>query len=285
MDSSIAAAYRYCFSVVRGHYENFPVASHLLPRRIRPAIAAIYTFARRGDDWADEGDYSIEQRLQQLEEMEVALTSSPAQDLLFTALHDTIERFQLPLTPFRDLLAAFRQDLTVRRYRNQRELESYCALSANPVGQLLLSLRGAANSENIRCSDALCTALQRINFLQDIEQDYHEMGRIYLPQEEMARYGVGEAAIAQGGVNEGLQRLLQAQIRQIEARLAIAEALPPRLERRFGLECALIIAAAKRICRKLQRRQRCFERCRLSRRDYLPITVEAVKIWQPFVSK
>ncbi|HSY27649.1 MAG TPA: squalene synthase HpnC, partial [Burkholderiaceae bacterium] len=166
------------------HYENFPVASILLPARLRPAVEAIYRFARNADDLADEGDASDEQRLAALSAYERALQriedGQTAESPLFDTLGKVIKDYALPLQPFRDLLSAFKQDVVTKRYASFTELLDYCRRSANPVGTLMLHLYGAATPDNLRDSDAICSALQLINFWQDAAVDWQK-ARIYLP--------------------------------------------------------------------------------------------------------
>ena len=181
------------------HYENFPVASILMPRRLRPAVEAIYAFARSADDIADEGDATPEQRLAGLAAYEAALgrieRAEGGHEPMFERLAAVIEQHKLPLRPFYDLLSAFKHDIVVHRYQDYASLLDYCARSANPVGLLMLHLYGAADEENIRQSDAICSALQIINFLQDVAIDEHKE-RIYLPMEDLARYALSPAHLA-----------------------------------------------------------------------------------------
>ncbi len=193
----LAAAYAWCERLAREHYENFPVASRLLPARMRPHIAAIYAFARIADDFADEPGLESDERLRRLDEWEghlegrqrVADTQeSPVAGPVFLALHDTIARGNLPVQLFRDLLSAFRQDVTVKRYDSWEALLDYCRRSANPVGRLVLRVAGYDDSKLDAASDALCTALQLTNFWQDLERDWAN-GRLYVPGDETARAG------------------------------------------------------------------------------------------------
>ncbi|MGN6701418.1 MAG: squalene synthase HpnC, partial [Burkholderiaceae bacterium] len=165
------------------HYENFPVASLLLPARLRPAVQSIYAFARSADDLADEGDAPPDERLAALAAYDAALTriarGEPAQTPLFRALEATVHAHALPLQPLRDLLSAFSQDVTVKRYPDCPALADYCRRSANPVGTLMLHLYGTATPENLQASDAICTALQLTNFLQDVAIDWRK-DRVYL---------------------------------------------------------------------------------------------------------
>ena len=202
-------AYASCERLARSHYENFPVASALLPRQMRPHVAAIYAFARTADDFADEGCRPVELRLELLDRWRERLLAcvagggtlggSPNEpveaDLLFLALGNTIRAFALPVALFEDLLSAFRQDVTVARYETWAELLDYCRRSANPVGRLVLRIAGRRAAALDMQSDAICTALQLTNFWQDLKIDY-ERGRIYVPREEILAHGAREADLA-----------------------------------------------------------------------------------------
>src|SRR5574340_947848 len=192
---SCCTATTCCNSMSVDHYENFPVASILMPRRLRKPVAAIYHFARAADDIADEGGLPDEERLTQL----------------FLNLAAEIREHVLPLQPFYDLLDAFSQDVMKKRHADFGELLDYCRRSANPVGTLLLHLYGEATPVNLAYSDAICTSLQLINFWQDVAKDY-AIGRIYLPQDEMNQYGVNEEQIAQGIADDAWRRLMQFQV-------------------------------------------------------------------------
>jgi squalene synthase HpnC len=199
-------AYAYCAAVARAHYENFPVASRLVPRRLRRHVCAIYAFARAADDFADEAAHDG-RRLEQLDRWEAHLDrclEGKADHPVFVALGETIERFELPEAPFRDLLDAFRQDCRVRRYANWDELLDYCRRSANPIGRLVLRLFGHADEERARLSDAICTGLQLTNFWQDVAVDIRN-DLIYLPSDDRHRFGVTEDDIRTGRLHEGFR--------------------------------------------------------------------------------
>lgn len=176
-----AEAYAVCLRLARSHYENFPVASWLLPAPMRPHIAAIYAFARTADDFADEGTMSDDERLAKLDAWGAQL-SEPATHPVFVALQDTIRKFQLDTQLCEDLLSAFRQDVVTKRYETWADLLDYCRRSANPVGRLVLGVAGYRDAQLARQSDAVCTALQLVNFWQDIEKDLVK-GRVYVPAE------------------------------------------------------------------------------------------------------
>ncbi len=285
-------AYDACLRIASGHYENFPVASHLLPGRVRPAVAAIYAYARRADDLADEGELAPQERLDALDTMESELTRAAGgaagdeDDPVFVALADTIHRFELPFQPFVDLLDAFRQDVTVLRYDNFGTLLAYCRLSANPVGRLLLHLFGTRDERNRRHSDAICSALQLINFLQDVPSDYRVRGRIYLPQDEMKRFGVSERDIAAEADTPQTRALVAHQAARALDLLRAGAPLARNLGGRIGLELTLILLGGERIaCEKMSRRGPAFSRPTLRARDWIGIVgrglLQSVNAWGP----
>src|SRR5687768_6999667 len=173
-----------------GHYENFPVASLLLPAPLREPIEVIYRFARSADDFADEGDDPPEVRLRKLNDYRRQLAAPTAP--LLQDVGKIIREHELPVALFADLLDAFSQDVTKKRYADYAELLDYCRRSANPVGRLLLHLFKRTSDSNLRHSDAICSALQLVNHWQDVDIDFTRDDRVYLPQDEMARFGVTE---------------------------------------------------------------------------------------------
>ena len=249
-------AYDRCRAIAHAHYENFPVASHLLPRGLRDPVAAIYVFARRADDLADEGTAAPAERLAELDAMarglDATVAGHPPAEPLWQALADAIPRFGLPPDAFGDLLSAFRQDVGRNRYETFDEVRDYCRRSADPVGRLLLHLSGAATPGNLADSDRICTALQLINFLQDLEQDFVERDRLYIPQEDLARHGVTEADLARGQAQPAIAALLREQTERAADWLYAGRALPERLHGRFGLEIKLIVRGGWRIVERLR---------------------------------
>jgi phytoene synthase len=237
------------------HYENFPVASILMPKRLRKPVAAIYHFARAADDIADEGDLPNDERLQQLDEFRDELIHIAADETpllpLFNRLAAEIKEHALPMQPFHDLLDAFSQDVVKKRYVNFDELQDYCRRSANPVGNLLLHLYEEATPVNIAYSDAICTSLQLINFWQDVAKDWR-IGRIYLPLDDMARFGVSEDQIAQGISNETWRALMKFEVDRARALMLQGAPLGSILTGRIGLEMRMIIAGGLRILDKLE---------------------------------
>jgi squalene synthase HpnC len=238
------------------HYENFPVASLLLPPRFRHPVALIYRFAREADDFADEGDVPDRVRLQQLDgfrqELHKIEAGLPSGIPWFATLAEVIGDRRLPVDAFRDLLAAFSQDVTKKRYADYGELLDYCRRSANPVGRLLLVLYGNATAQNLAYSDAICSSLQLINFLQDIAIDFGK-GRIYLPRDEMARFEVSERQIAAGDIGGNWRALISFQIARARDLLHSGAPLGRILEGRVGLEMRMIVAGGDRILTKIAR--------------------------------
>jgi squalene synthase HpnC len=236
------------------HYENFPVASVLLPARLRKPVELIYRFARSADDFADEGDRPDAERLMLLhsygDELRMIERGERSRVPLFQELGPVIKEHDLPLGLFHDLLSAFAQDVTKKRYANYVEVLDYCRRSANPVGRLLLVLYGAATAQNLRQSDNICSSLQLINFLQDVAID-HRAGRIYLPQDELERFGVTGAQIAAGKVNAAWRSFMTFQINRTRRTLLDGAPLGRALKGRVGLEMRMIIAGGDRILTKI----------------------------------
>jgi squalene synthase HpnC len=237
------------------HYENFPVASFLLPKAMRQPIEAIYHFARVADDIADEGDNAPEARLADLRALHEALDQLEAgqipDDALFRRLAPVIAQYRLPLPLFRDLLDAFAQDVVKTRYADTLELLDYCRRSANPVGRLVLHLQGAPTLEQLEQSDAICSALQLINFWQDIAIDWQK-GRVYLPCANMRRFHVTETDIAQSRASSNWQALMAFQVGESRALMRKGAALARSLPGRLGWEIRLTIQGGLRILEKIE---------------------------------
>ncbi|MGH8736531.1 MAG: squalene synthase HpnC [Burkholderiales bacterium] len=236
------------------HYENFPVASLLLPAAERAAVGAIYRFARSADDFADEGELAPAERLARLDayraELRAIARGDPPGEPLFAELGRVVRSRGLPLEPLYDLLDAFAQDVLKPRYADFADLLAYCRRSANPVGRLLLHLFRAATPENLAQSDAVCSALQLANFWQDVALDFAK-GRIYLPQDEMARFGVGESHIAEGRCDDAWRALLGFQAERTRALLRSGAPLGRRLPGRIGLEIRATVQGGLRVLDRL----------------------------------
>lgn len=232
------------------HYENFPVASILLPARLRPAVEIIYAFARSADDLADEGDASADERLSALTAYEDGLdqiqAASTPKTALFRQLAKVIADYQLPLQPFRDLLSAFKQDVITTRYTDFPALQEYCRRSANPVGTLMLHLYGAACQDNLRDSDNICSALQLINFWQDVAVDIQKE-RIYLPLSDMQRFAVTADHITHQRIDNAWRKLMQFEVARARNMLLSGAPLALRLPGRIGWELRLVVQGGLRI--------------------------------------
>lgn len=245
------------------HYENFPVASILLPRRLRGAVTDIYRFARSADDIADEGVVDDAKRLHALAAYRGELhriaagkaaaqsSSDPALAAVFEPLAATIARHQLPITPFYDLLSAFEQDITVKRYEDETALLDYCSRSANPVGRLMLHLYDAATGDNLRDADAICSGLQLVNFWQDVRLDWHKE-RVYVPQDALRRHGVSEEDLAACRLTPQWTALMREQVDRARALLNSGAPLARRLPGRIGLELRLVVQGGLRILERIE---------------------------------
>lgn len=270
-DPTLANAYQYCAQLTRQHYENFPVASLLLPKDLQQAISVIYAFARQADDVADEGDRDNETRLRILDDYSEQLNAISRQcyrddDPVFIALADVIQRHQLPIELFHDLLTAFKQDVSQNRYASDQDILAYCRYSANPIGQLLLQLTQYTDRLSLLQSDAICTALQLINFYQDIEQDFTENNRLYLPTTELDVLDIKPFAIT-SDVSLQLAPLLRDKFIFTADLLSQGLPLGYRLTGRFGWQIRFTVLAALLMLFKLsmQNNDRLFSRPRFRR--------------------
>ncbi len=234
-----------------GHYENFPVASLLAPATLRPAIRAIYRFARTADDLADEGDAAAAERLRALAELRAqldAIEHGRASD--WQDLAAAIRTHGLPLAPFRDLLSAFEQDVATTRYETFERLRDYCHRSADPIGRLLLALYRRSDLQSAAWSDAICTGLQLANFWQDVAVDWQK-GRVYLPQEDLQRFGVTEAQIDVGRVDDAWSALMRFEVERTRRLLHTGAPLALALPGRIGFELRLVVHGGLRILERI----------------------------------
>jgi squalene synthase HpnC len=239
-----------------GHYENFPVASVLLPPELRHPVSVIYRFARTADDFADEGERPPAERLALLEgyreELRRLAAGGASADPLFQQLRQVIARHGLPIEPFHDLLDAFSQDVTQPRYADFPEVLDYCRRSADPIGRLMLHLYGEASERHLVWSDSICSALQLVNFWQDVDIDFAK-NRVYLPQDEMARFGVTERQIASRDAGGGWAALIQFQVERTRSMLERGAPLALALPGRIGLEIRTVVQGGLRILQKIER--------------------------------
>ncbi len=237
------------------HYENFPVASILLPKRLRYPVSVIYRFARTADDFADEGNASPAERLAQLEtykqQLDTIVRGQMPSMPLFVRLRQVIIDFQLPLSLFYDLLDAFSQDVVKTRYASYAEILDYCRRSANPIGRLMLGLFGAVTPENLRDSDRICTSLQLINFWQDVAIDWQKQ-RVYLPKEDLEHFGIDDNDMDLQMAGAKWQALMQCQVRRARAMMLAGAPLGQRLTGRIGLEIRTVIQGGLFILDKIE---------------------------------
>lgn len=262
-------AYGACERIARSHYENFPVASFLLPAAMRPHIAAIYAFARAADDFADEGDRPPSERLALLEDWGRRLAActtplpavstsaqrlapSPCADEIFLALSHTIRSCSLPVGLFEDLLSAFRQDVVTKRYDTWVEVMDYCRRSANPVGRLVLRVAGRATPALDAASDAVCTALQLTNFWQDLERDWLN-GRLYVPREDRDRLGALEGDLDARRISPAWRAVMSEMAGRTRRLFEDGRAVADGLDGRLRYELRLTWLGGMRILDRLER--------------------------------
>lgn len=289
VSASLANAYAACSALAASHYENFPVASRLLPSHMRPHVAAVYAFARVADDMADEGTDPPETRRARLRAWQHRLHEAAAgsggqaasrDDLIFLALGHSIRELQLPVQLFDDLLSAFAQDTTISRYDTWAELFDYCRRSANPVGRLVLRIGGYHDAGMDQSSDALCTALQLANFWQDFGRDWRA-GRLYVPREVHEACGASLDALSGSRLSpewvDALTRCVSRTRSSFEQGRRVCDGVRGRLK----VELRLTWLGGSRILDHVEHRGASLltERPRLSARD-LPALVWNAVTWE-----
>jgi len=239
---TLAESFDYCDRLAAGHYENFPVGSRFIPKRLRPYVHSIYAFARIADDFADEPETLDNLRLAFLENWENQLLQSmwrTPQHPVFVALKDTIRKFDLPVTLFQDLLMAFKMDVATTRHERFEDLLAYCRYSADPIGRLILLLFGYRDPGLHTLSDSICTALQLANFWQDVAVDFQK-GRIYLPREDMTRFGVRAEDLKDRRCTESFRNLMRHEIARTRNLFLRGRPLCDRVGRDLRFELTLI---------------------------------------------
>ena len=275
---SLTAAYAHCLHIAKNHYENFPIASGFLANNLRNPISVVYAFARSADDFADEGNLAADKRLQLLDnymlELEGIEQANTATDLyhtnnpIFIALADVIKQFNIPIELFKDLLCAFKSDISTTRYDNFEQIMAYCQKSANPIGRILLYLNDSACEENLHYSDAICSSLQLINFYQDIAQDMDENNRLYISLDEMEKFSVSINDIRNNINNAQTQSLINFQLQRVKQLFLSGKPLCHNLSGRFAFEIRLIYCAGNIILEKLaQHSNNIYLRPRLNKMD------------------
>lgn len=266
-------------ALAKNHYENFPVVSFLVPKHLQKDVAIVYWFARTADDFADEGDFSDEERLKNLNSFEDEFTNSlnsKSENQYFINLNETIKNRNLLTKNFYDLLSAFKQDCIKKKYEKIDEVLDYCTRSANPVGRIILDLFNIKNNDAYKYSDKICTALQLTNFYQDTLIDYQK-GRIYYPQDEMELFGVTEKMFETNEINEQISKLVKYQIERTQQLFNEGKKLLPYLIGRLKIEIKWTIFGGEKILEKIRKNHyNVFKnRPHLSKLDYLSILVQS----------
>ncbi len=277
--ADVDGAYAFCAALAAAHYENFPVASSFLPRRLRRHVAALYAFARIADDFSDEPEYAgvRKERLLDWRAQLAECGEAPPRHPVFVALAHTLKALDLPKRPFDDLLSAFLQDCEKSRYATFDEVLDYCRRSANPVGRIVLMIHGYRSEELFRYSDAICTALQLANFWQDLSVDLKK-DRIYIPEEDFKAYGYFEADMRMGVVNEKFVSLMKFQVGRTRALFEEGRPLPRKLAWPLSWEIRLTWYGGREILRKIRKRDfdTLTHRPALSRWDWIPLMARSV---------
>jgi squalene synthase HpnC len=252
--SSIEQAFQHCEQLARTHYENFPVASFFLPKHLRPFVAVMYAFARTADDFADEGNRSEAERLDALDDWQKQLDDcygGKAEHPIFIALAEVVRQKNIPKQLLVDLLTAFRMDVTTHRYRTYSDLLYYCRHSANPVGRLVLLLFDDASERNCDLSDNICTALQLANSWQDISVDCAK-GRLYVPLEDVARFGYTESDFASQVFDDRFRRLMKFEIERTKELFESGKPLVNEATKKLRFELALTWNGGMTILKKIE---------------------------------
>ncbi len=278
--SSLTEAYAYCLRITREHYENFPVASLAMPKKLRPHTAAVYAFARYADDLADEGERTPAERQQLLEEWRGQLHAAldgTAEHPVFIALADTIRRHAIPPALFDDLIDAFVQDTITPEYETYEQVLDYCSRSANPVGRIVLSLHGILDERTAPLSDKLCTGLQLVNFWQDVSVDRLKP-RVYLPKEDLQRFGVEISDVLSGKDSDRLRACIAFQVERTKDFFRDSVLLFDQLPMRLRLELRAVWRGGFRILEKIEKQEYTTVRTRpvLSSSDYVVMALYAL---------
>lgn len=255
MTSSVQEAFRHCEGIAKSHYENFPIG-WFLPKRMRKYVYAIYAFARTADDFSDEEKYQG-QRVECLDEYEGLLdraVDGKPEGPLFTAVAETLDKTGIPSRLLKDLLAAFRLDVTKKRYLNFKDLESYCVYSANPIGRIVLLLFGFSDPRLLSLSDKICTGIQLVNHWQDIAIDLSR-DRVYLPEEDLRRFGYSYDDLKGARVNDDFRALMRFQISRTRSLFYEGKPLLDEIgssERRLKWQVSLMWLGPMRILEKIE---------------------------------
>ncbi len=275
---AVAQAYAFCARLARSHYENFTIASWLMPRAMRPHMHAIYAYARIADDFADE-DRSLSKLDAWERELDLCYAGTPRHPV-FVALHETVRRFDIPREPFADLLRAFRSDVEFKGFDTLEDLLGYARYSANPVGRLVLYLFGYRDAERQRLSDLICSGLQLANFWQDVAIDLGK-GRVYFPRADLARFDYGADQLRRQAVNAAFIALMRHEIGVARAMLVQGAALYRLVDRRLSRDIVMFAGGGLAILRAIERAGYDVFRTRpkLGKLDYLRLG------WHAFIGR
>ena len=273
------SAYISAERFARAHYENFPVISFLVKKELRKHVAVIYWFARTADDIADDPNLPDEEKMIKLNHFEARLTSlllGNFENDFETALHNTITVMHLTHSLFFDLLTAFKQDLVKKRYQSFNELLNYCKYSANPVGRIILELNNIRDNSVFYYSDEICTALQLINFYQDVQIDY-SMNRIYFPLDEMSMFAVTENMFELNKINHNLEKLVKYNVERADKILEEGQKLIEFLPGTLKIEIKWTILGGKEVLNKIKKNSfNIFTRPKLNKFNFLILFLKSL---------
>ncbi len=248
-------AYRFCEGIAKAHYENFPIG-WFIPKALRKHVYAVYAFARTADDFSDEEEFEGK-RIERLDEFERKLDDAVlgrADEPLFIAVAETLEKTGIPPRHLKDLLTAFRLDTTKKRYRDYRELETYCVYSANPIGRIVLTLFGFNDPRLLELSDRICTGIQLVNHWQDIAVDLKK-NRVYLPEEDLNRFGYSYEDLAQRRLDDRFRSLMRFEVARTRSLLYEGRPLLDELERSLKWQVSLMWLGPMKILERIEKSQ------------------------------
>jgi len=272
--------YKNSLEAASSHYENFPVASFLVPKSLRKHVAVVYRYARMADDLADEGDLLPEERISALDEMETSLRNAMEGNFsnpFYQALSSTIHERNLTPSYFYDLLKAFRQDVSVKRYNTFDELMNYCRFSADPVGRIILELFDLRDGNLALLSDKICSALQLTNFYQDVSVDISR-GRIYIPLEEMKSFKVTEKDFELKKINTNFKELIKLQVDRARKLFQEGKPLTALLPKPLNFEIKWTVLGGECILRKIESNDYdvLSRRPKLSKPEYFNLFIKSI---------
>ncbi|NOG97415.1 MAG: squalene synthase HpnC [Ignavibacteriae bacterium] len=277
---NIEKAYKNAIEFTKSHYENFPVISVFVKKSLRKHVAVFYQFARQADDIVDEGEKKFDEKISQLDEYEDCLNNAfnnNFQNEFWAAVKNTVDLFNLSPKNFKDLLKAFRQDITKSRYHDFTELLNYCSNSANPVGRVILELNNIHDENLLQYSDDICTALQLTNFWQDVSIDF-EKDRIYLPLNDMKEFGIREKDIEQKKYGENFKKLMKLEIDRTRKLFFEGRKLIKHLPGRLKYQIYWTVLGGEKILDKIERNDynSLNLRPRLFKTDYIQLLIKSL---------